>query len=795
MALSELAINQDFVSPQPAKTLGRPPSGRTAGQPMSSRNDIERLLSSKAAFPAQSTPRNSLPNVFATPTGADEAASTASPPDRHGDPLPSDVFSKLTTALTDTVPDNTRFVPETPAAWLGASMAGYDTLAPDSRTPLDGNPFLGLGMAGQPPGANDSGSSLADADVDGVFDPDELAALMQEMESPLGSANNDPTARYSTFLGSMPPLFTFANGIDASSAPNGGLAGPPEESRTHGRPRSQRSWFLRATYTAQPWLIFKPLGITSFTCEVSPAAQSKIIVLRHPESLAVLRKQAHSHANNPPPTVVDRRRPENLKVAREDIQNTGKRLWHEMKLLSNPNAAQPASCPWRTSWLKLAIKHKCTLFNWPDDAPWPHDLRAQLQNSVDQDIVPVWRAFTTHNADQAAHVKLWSKEAIHNPSGQNPPLIWCYRDEEARLQEEVQVPDSDEDDDGQSAGQPARTRSKRRKDTGRTSKPAKGRRQLPPARATMEELNSPPAPHTSHFREPGDESRPTGHPSNAPGRAQLSTRKRKMSDILETADKELPDVETVAYERGSALPASGAHDFRMDPSNVAASRGRPPLIQYEHHAPTSQLASRPVDRGDNQLPSPEIRHTYLMRSGQSAPIRARSTSRDRAHGYGYAPRPDTRANSPMDSRRAHAANYPHLHTGHAPPRGIPYPPLHDAPSGRSEAAGVAPWYPGSRPESPLRPPIPPPTSVGSIPPDAWGAGLSDHGAYAHRAPYLDSRYVLPQPRPMPTADHIGQPAGSYWPRDAGVAMAGSRYSDSSSRDARDNIPRRILSHQ
>ncbi|KZT51259.1 hypothetical protein CALCODRAFT_534033 [Calocera cornea HHB12733] len=783
MALSELAINRDFLSPQPTNAPGRHASSRPAGHLMAARNDIEQLLTSKAAFPAQSTPRRFPPDVFASPTLA-RTASTASPPDGHGACLGSNDLSR--SALPKTHAQKNQFVPETPHAWVGASMASYGTPIQESCAPLVRDQFLPFNMAGQPLGANDSGSSLAEADMAGVFDPEELAELMVHFEQPATSSIPNESADYANLLASLPPFFALANNMEADSAAGGQPAGPGDESRTQDQnidsgwpaggqdddngfsgpplppnPSSSSSSSGSQHSPAKSTLPPSPKSSSSDSKSRSPfsgalfAAQERdhqlwdhnldssfdsdeddgqeILDLYKKRAEAM--KQAHSQANNPPPTVVDRRRPDNLKTAREDIQNTGKRLLHEMKLLSNPTATQPASCPWRASWLKLAIKHKCTLFNWPDDAPWPHELPAQLQNSVDQDIVPIWRGFTTQTVEQAPHVKLWSKEAILDPLGENPPLImrcngdtWRYRDEESRVQE------SEDDEGGGPTGQLARLTPKRRKEAGRLSKQVKGKRdpaRLPPPRGLSEESRSALPRQPTQVRDEAGHSRPNGQPSGPPSRAQASTLKRKMSDIPESSDEELPSARTVAHREPGAIEEPELARVRADSGFTTGVGHRPPGPQHQSHRATSRPASRPIDLADQPLPNRDLPHDYLSRNEQHGVVLPTSTSREHAHAYG-----------------------------------------------------------------PIKP---------IILPCRLAIELDMHFLLLHimlrqgelRVLVLhhEGGYQLPRPRPMPTVDNIGEPAGAYWPRDGGGVMGGPRYGESSSRDAREINPRRIISHR
>ncbi|KZT58062.1 hypothetical protein CALCODRAFT_482604 [Calocera cornea HHB12733] len=262
-------------------------------------------------------------------------------------------------------------------------------------------------------------------------------------------------------------------------------------------------------------------------------------------------KQAHGQANNPPPEVKDRRRPENLKVAREEIQRTGKHLLHEMKLLSDPNAVQPASCPWRASWLKLAVKHKCTIINWPAEGRWPHELAAQLQNSVEDDLVPIWRAFTTQNPAEAVRVELWSKEAIQDPMKHNPRLIvrsdgqpWTYRDEENRVLEP-------EDDDLPHDNDPPQT--KRVKHGEETSQPSQRPKARHAARKALRLASEAPSASERIGQSKDGDSGPAGPPSERINRPHSIPFKRKISDILEDDEEELPSAEAVAFEQDHGL--------------------------------------------------------------------------------------------------------------------------------------------------------------------------------------------------------------------------------------------------
>ncbi|KZO90522.1 hypothetical protein CALVIDRAFT_531430 [Calocera viscosa TUFC12733] len=483
-------------------------------------------------------------------------------------------------------------------------------------------------------------------------------------------------------------------------------------------------------------------------------------------------KQAHGQVNNPPPDVIDRRRPENLKVAREDIQRTGKRLLHEMKLLSDPNAAQPASCPWRASWLKFAIKHRCTIINWPDDAPWPHELPAQLQNSVDQDIVPIWRAFTTQNPAHAVHVKLWSKEAIQEPMIQNPPLImrpdgqlWSYRDEQHRAQE------AEEDDAGDYTPAPASTTSRHREGAGRPSKRPKARQ----AARNAPRKNKEP-PHSAYEEPPSqldsenDDSRPAGPASDRISRPHTNPLKRKVSDIVEIAEDELPSVPGAAYADDEQFDVHDRQGIRM-PDGGRSGHAPPQRYQY-HRGPSPPAGQQEVPH--EELAARDMRSNHLMRHEPYSQPLGHSVPQDGGHTYtfhhhhSHLPRPAARVVSPS-GRRADLPQGALMFGEHQSQHNRRYPPSRDAPLLRSQEYGVdhgwyAPNGAPSRPDSPGRPAIP--RSERAVVEPANGMGIMDNGRYAQAIPYPTVHYQLPHPRPMPprTADGPPPPRPQLWVR-------------------------------
>ncbi|KZT62544.1 hypothetical protein CALCODRAFT_479130 [Calocera cornea HHB12733] len=116
--------------------------------------------------------------------------------------------------------------------------------------------------------------------------------------------------------------------------------------------------------------------------------------------VAFAAKRAHALVNNPPPPTVDRRVPQNMRSARAEIQSAGRALAR----------------------------------------PLPHQLSRELQNSVEGEITPIWRAFTSVVPSQALYVKAWTDAAVQNPQRENPPLIvtvsgrrWTWQDEQGRL--------------------------------------------------------------------------------------------------------------------------------------------------------------------------------------------------------------------------------------------------------------------------------------------------------------------------------------------------------------------------
>ncbi|KZT56650.1 hypothetical protein CALCODRAFT_483785 [Calocera cornea HHB12733] len=231
MALSELGLNQDFASPPFSKATGKRPASCTAGPPTSSRNDIEHLLSSKARFPAQSTPLSSDAHIFATPRFVG-AASTASPPRRDGNPVPPPALSPIASANRVAPQEKSRFVPESPHAWSGASMAMYDTLAQLSSTPLLADTLFDSRPAGLPFSDNQSRSAVTDPDAGKMFSSAELDKLINELSPLIPPPQHDANLHYGNFLDDL-SLITAANGMTNQASSDYELGGSAGHSATY----------------------------------------------------------------------------------------------------------------------------------------------------------------------------------------------------------------------------------------------------------------------------------------------------------------------------------------------------------------------------------------------------------------------------------------------------------------------------------------------------------------------------------------------------------------------------------
>ncbi|KZO92827.1 hypothetical protein CALVIDRAFT_529954 [Calocera viscosa TUFC12733] len=154
-----------------------------------------------------------------------------------------------------------------------------------------------------------------------------------------------------------------------------------------------------------------------------------------------------------------------VREMKEAIKEKGKLLLHDAMRLAKPNARAPPFNRWGHHIDEAMIQHQCTLVNWPDAGPFPHDLEHELQNTPQEQLFPVWLAYTTSVSKLKVHIARWSKgksitqlvfkhiadpgqaEAIRDPVAANPPLIirvdgtaWTYNEELAR--QETSAPPS-----------------------------------------------------------------------------------------------------------------------------------------------------------------------------------------------------------------------------------------------------------------------------------------------------------------------------------------------------------------
>ncbi|KZO98283.1 hypothetical protein CALVIDRAFT_562207 [Calocera viscosa TUFC12733] len=134
-------------------------------------------------------------------------------------------------------------------------------------------------------------------------------------------------------------------------------------------------------------------------------------------------------------------RPPGVREMKEAIKARGKILLHDAMRLAKPNAKPPLFNRWGPHIEEAMIQHQCTLVNWPNDGPFPHDLQHELQNTPHDELFPIWIAYTTEVPKLKVSIRRWAKDAIKTPLDVNPPLIirvdgstWSYNDEIARYE-------------------------------------------------------------------------------------------------------------------------------------------------------------------------------------------------------------------------------------------------------------------------------------------------------------------------------------------------------------------------
>ncbi|KZT52171.1 hypothetical protein CALCODRAFT_531701 [Calocera cornea HHB12733] len=813
MVLAELGINQDLAPVRAATKVSRQ-TQPTACQPA----DSSLPLDIGYAFPAHSTPRHDGADV--PPSPADLAGQTAGQPAPAAPGAASQDILHYWRSHHDS-PHARSFVPETPGAWLGASMSSYDVSTDMMLEGLHSDSFSSL-LAGQPlpPGGNNASIS----DVARMITADDLESLLRDLPV---SQDRGSDSSYSAFLKDLPPLFV-THGMAGEGGESGPPAGQPDAPSSHSEPSRPEGHDM---VNAEPSRAHAPLVPESSSSGSSPNLAASHTTPDHsPESSSTGKgespsaaalvaadesgnpfwdqimessfedddedgqaiaeaKQAHGLANNPPPEAVDRRRPENLKIAREDIQRTGKRLLHEMKLLSDPNAVQPSSCPWSARWLQFAMKHKCTILNWPADAPWPHEIRKQLQNSVEEELVPIWRAFTTQNPALAVRVELWSKDAIQDPLKHNPPLIvrpdgqlWTYRDEEHRSR------DSDDDDAEHHSGPPASTRKKHDEEASRPAQRPKARHAARKAHQAI--INPSPSALVSQPDVPrggNGELGPAGQAAELQNGLHSNTLKRKISDILESPEEDLPSAQEAAFEQDNGgWPAQRTDDQRKP--EPPRSNPSPAGLHQSRRA-----LSPPAGRNEpGTYPWPARINQSDLDTDHEQPYIGRTMPQGWGHGPPYirhrveSARPATRAPSPSAGRRADHTDPVPVFPGQEQEalHERRYPPPRDAPSMRSQGhAYDHDWYAASRPASSGRIAIPRPDEGVIAPSHYQGMGSTDNGRYSQMTAYPHVQYPYPPPRPMPppTAEASPRHPPPTWTRNVSPTPQGRYYGIATSR--------------
>ncbi|KZP01363.1 hypothetical protein CALVIDRAFT_559977 [Calocera viscosa TUFC12733] len=98
-----------------------------------------------------------------------------------------------------------------------------------------------------------------------------------------------------------------------------------------------------------------------------------------------------------------------VREMKEAIKEQGKLLLHNAMQLAKPNARAPPFNRWGPHINEAMIQHQCTLINWPNAGPLPHDLENELQNTPQDQLFPVWLAYTTSVSKLKVRVERWSK--------------------------------------------------------------------------------------------------------------------------------------------------------------------------------------------------------------------------------------------------------------------------------------------------------------------------------------------------------------------------------------------------